>query len=137
MNDELTPNLLDDTGKLVLRLVLAVLILFHGVAKIQHGIAPIEEMLRAYGLPGALANAVYLGEVLGPVLLIVGYYARLGAGLIAINMIVAVFLVHTGDLLMLTDHGGWRLELQGMYLFAALALVLMGPGRFGLDRPHP
>jgi len=137
MNDDSTANLLDDTGKLVLRLVLGVLMLFHGVTKIQHGIAPIQEMLQAYGLPGALANAVYLGEVLGPVLLIVGYYARLGAGLIVINMIVAVFLVHTGDLLVLTDHGGWRLELQGMYLCAALALVLMGPGRFAVDWPHP
>jgi len=137
MTDDPTANLLDDTGKLVLRLVLGVLMLFHGVTKVQHGIAPIQEMLQAYGLPGVLANAVYLGEVLGPVLLIVGYYARLGAGLIVINMIVAVFLVHTGDLLVLTDHGGWRLELQGMYLFTALALVLMGPGRFGLDRPHP
>ncbi|MFZ0467399.1 MAG: DoxX family membrane protein, partial [Thiogranum sp.] len=61
MNDDLTADLPGDTGKLVLRLVLGVLILFHGVAKIQHGIAPIEEMLRAYGLPGVLANAVYLG----------------------------------------------------------------------------
>jgi len=134
MNDDPTLNRLDDAGKLVLRLVLGILVLFHGVAKILHGIAPIQEMLLAYGFPGVLANAVYLGEVVGPALLILGYYARIGAGLIVINMLVAVLLAHTGDLLTVTEHGGWRLELQGMYLFAALALVFMGPGRFGLDR---
>jgi putative oxidoreductase len=134
MNDDLTLNRLDDAGKLVLRLVLGILVLFHGVTKILHGIAPIQEMLLAYGFPGVLANAVYLGEVVGPALLILGYYARIGAGLIVINMLVAVLLAHTGDLLTVTEHGGWRLELQGMYLFAALALVFMGPGRFGLDR---
>jgi putative oxidoreductase len=134
MNDDPTLNRLDDAGKLVLRLVLGILVLFHGVTKILHGIAPIQEMLLAYGFPGVLANAVYLGEVVGPALLILGYYARIGAGLIVINMLVAVLLAHTGDLLTVTEHGGWRLELQGMYLFAALALVFMGPGRFGLDR---
>jgi len=134
MNDDLTANPLDDAGKLVLRLVLGILILFHGVSKLLHGIAPIQEMVVAYGVPGFLANAVYLGEVLGPVLLIVGYYARIGAGLIVINMIVAILLMHTGDLLTVTDHGGWRLELQGMYLVTALALVCLGPGRFSLNQ---
>jgi putative oxidoreductase len=134
MMEDPTSDLLNDAGKLVLRLVLGILMLFHGLSKIQHGIAPIHEMLLAYGFPGLLANAVYVGEVLGPVLLILGYYARIGAGLIVINMIVAILLAHTGDLLTLSEHGGWRLELQGMYLFSALALVLMGPGRFGFNQ---
>lgn len=134
MNETATSDLLDDSGKLVLRLVLGILMLFHGIAKIQHGIAPIEAMVLAYGLPGFFAYAVYLGEVLGPVLLILGYFARVGAGLIVVNMLVAVLLVHTGDLVIVTEHGGWRLELQGMYLFAALALLFMGPGRFGFNR---
>lgn len=134
MNDYVTWNPLDDTGKLILRLVLGILILFHGVAKIQHGIEPIQEMLSAYGLAGFLAYAVYVGEVLAPILLILGYYARAGAGLIFINMVVAIMLAHTGDLLTLTAHGGWSLELQGMYLFTAAALVLTGPGRFSINR---
>lgn len=134
MNDELTSNPMDDSGKLVLRLVLGSLILFHGVAKILHGIGPIQDMLSANGFPAFLANAVYLGEVVAPILLILGYYARVAAGLIVINMVVALLLAHTGDLLTLTAHGGWRLELQGMYLLTAVALVLMGPGRFSINR---
>jgi putative oxidoreductase len=92
-------------------------------------------MVTGRGLPGFLAYGVYLGEVLGPLLLVAGFHARIGAGLIAINMVIAILLVHTGDLLGLSPHGGWRLELQGMYLFTALSLMLMGPGRFSL-KPH-
>ena len=134
MNDDVTSNPLDDAGKLVLRLLLGILILFHGIAKLLHGIGPIQEMVLANGLPGFMANAVYLGEVVAPILLILGYYARVGAGLIFINMVVAILLAHTGDLLTLTAHGGWRLELQGMYLFTAAALIFMGPGRFSVNR---
>lgn len=136
MTDDVTSNRLDDIGKLVLRLLLGSLILFHGIAKILHGTDPIQAMISANGLPAFLAGAVYLGEVVAPLLLMLGYYARVGAGLILINMVVAILLAHSGDLLALTPHGGWRLELQGMYLFTAAALVLMGPGRFSINRKY-
>ncbi len=115
-------------------LTLGILILFHGVGKILQGIDPIQGMVSGMGLPGFLAYGVYLGEVLGPVLLVLGFHARIGAGLIAINMVVAILLAHTGDLLSLSPQGGWRLELQGMFLATALALVLIGPGRFSINQ---
>lgn len=123
-----------DVGRLVLRLVLGVLILFHGVAKVLHGVDPIAGMVAGVGLPGYLAYAVYLGEVLGPLLLIFGFYARVGAALIGVNMVVALLLAHRGDFLQLTAHGGWQLELQGMFLATAVALVLLGPGRFAFNQ---
>lgn len=127
-------NTLDDFGKLVLRLTLGILILLHGIAKLMHGIAPVEGMVAGMGMPGFVAYGVYAGEVLGPLLLIVGFYARIGAALIAINMLFALALAHTGELASLGQTGGWALELQGMFLFTAVALVLTGPGRFGIDR---
>ena len=135
MSEFLNSNTLTEIGKLILRLTLGILILFHGMDKLVHGIGPIQEMVTGRGLPGFLAYGVYLGEILGPSLLVAGFHARIGAGLIAINMVIAILLVHTGDLLGLSPHGGWRLELQGMYLFTALSLMLMGPGRFSL-KPH-
>jgi putative oxidoreductase len=124
----------DDVGKLIARLTLGILILLHGAGKIVHGIDPIQGMVQGAGLPGFVAYGVFFGEVLGPILLLVGYYARVGAGLIAINMVVAVALAHRHDIFTLSQHGGWTLELQGMFLFTALALVLMGPGRLGINR---
>ncbi len=118
----------DDIGKLILRLTLGVLVLLHGINKLIHGTGPIIGLVEAAGFPGALAYLVYVGEVLAPLLLILGLWARIGAALIGINMVVAILLVHTGDLMQLTQNGGWALELQGMYLFTALALTLMGPG---------
>lgn len=124
----------DALGKLILRLVLGILILLHGLSKVTGGIGGLGGMLQGIGLPGELAWGVYLGEVVGPVMLIVGWYARLGAALIFVNMIFAIVLAHSDEIFVVTEQGGWALELQGMFLFTALALVFTGPGRLSLNR---
>lgn len=124
----------DDVGKLILRLTLGWLFLMHGIHKLIHGIAGIEGMVVGAGLPGVLAYGVYVGEVLAPILVILGWHARIGAALIAITMVVAVGLAHSHELLDVTAHGGWALELQGMFLFTALALAFMGPGRISINQ---
>ncbi len=125
-------NKSDDTGKLVLRLAVGILILLHGIAKITGGVGFISGMLAAKGLPGGLAYAAYIGEVLAPVLLIVGLYTRPAAWIIVINMLVAIWLVHMKDLGVIGKTGGWALELQGLFLFGALAVAFLGAGRFSI-----
>src|SRR3546814_13179296 len=66
----------DDLGKRVLRLTLGILLLFHGRAKLSHGVSGIEGMVAAHGLPAFFGWAVYIGEVVAPILLIVGVYTR-------------------------------------------------------------
>jgi putative oxidoreductase len=124
----------DDIGKLILRVVLGVCILLHGISKITGGIGGIEGMVTAHGLPGFFAYGVYVGEVVAPVLLLIGCYARIAALVIAFNMVVAVALAHVKDLFTIGQAGGWALELQAMYLFTAIAIALIGPGRFGINR---
>ncbi|NLC36102.1 MAG: DoxX family protein [Alcaligenaceae bacterium] len=128
----MSQNSLDDFARLLLRLVLGILIFFHGWAKIRHGIGGIEAMLAMRGLPAFLAWGVYLGEVLAPLLLILGIYTRLGAALIIVNMLVALFLAHSGHFSHFTSSGGWRLELQGMFLAAGVAILMLGAGRYSL-----
>ena len=103
----------DSTGKLILRIALGGLILLHGIAKLKGG--------------------VYVGEVLAPLMVLVGWYSRIGAALIAVNMVFAIALVHRGELFSLSNSGGWALELQGMYLLTAVAIALFGPGRYSVN----
>ena len=122
----------DAAGKLLLRLTVGGLMLFHGISKLFNpGTAGfIGSKLAEAGLPEALAYGVYIGEVVAPLMIIVGLLSRAGAALIVINMLFAIILVHAGDLFSLTEHGGWRLELQGFYLFGSLAIVFLGSGRY-------
>jgi putative oxidoreductase len=123
-----------DLGRLILRVALGVLVLMHGIAKLRNGVGPIEGMLEGHGLPGFIAYGAYLGEVLGPLMVIAGFHARIGAALIAVNMLFAIGLAHMGDLGKVTETGGWALELQGMFLFGAIAVSLLGPGRFSVNQ---
>jgi putative oxidoreductase len=121
-----------DVAKLILRLLLGGLTLLHGIAKIMAGPAMMSAMVAKQGLPGPVGYLVYVGEVIAPVLLILGLWTRLGAVLVLINMLFAVGLVHMADLGQLNDQGGWAVELQAFYLFTALAVALLGAGRFSL-----
>jgi putative oxidoreductase len=84
------------------------------------------------GLPPAFGYLVYVGEVIAPLMILLGIWTRSAALVVAINMIVAVLLVHTGQFFTLGKTGGWALELQGFYFASAVAVALLGAGRFSL-----
>ena len=107
----------DDFGKLILRLSIGGLMLFHGVAKIMHGIDPIVAAVKGSNVPEFVAYGVYVGEVLGPLLVLIGLWTRLGALMIVADMIVALVLVHRADLGNLSPmSGAWAVELPALYL---------------------
>lgn len=127
-------SLSDAVGKLILRLSVGGLMLFHGVSKLLNpgSVEFISGRLTESGLPSQLAYGVYLGEVVAPLMIIVGVLTRVGGLVVVVNMLFAVLLVHTGDFLSLTEHGGWRLELQGFYFFGGLALMFLGSGKLAV-----
>ena len=124
----------DDLGKLVLRLMLGILMLFHGYAKIVKGVGGIEASVRSAGVPAWVAYGVYIGEVIAPLLVILGFYARVGGLIILVNMIFAITLSHSSQLFDISRTGGWALELQGFFMFTGLAVALIGPGRYGINK---
>ncbi|XYJ10606.1 DoxX family protein [Telluria sp. B2] len=130
--DAATLSRYEDLGKLVLRLALGLMILLHGISKLVGGIGFVTGALQKMGLPGAIGYLVYIGEVIAPLLIVFGLWTRLAALILAGNMIVAVLLVHTAQFFALSATGGWELELQGMFFFAAVALVLLGAGRYSI-----
>lgn len=129
-------SLSPDAGKLILRSCVGLLMLFHGIAKIMHpgSLDFIGGMLSANGVPAILAYGVYIGEVVAPLMVVVGYQARIGGLLIVANMAVAILLAHSGDFFSLTEHGGWAVELQIFYLLSALAVVFLGSGKLAFKQ---
>ena len=118
-----------DAGFFVLRWAVAGLMLFHGIAKVLHGVAPIEGMLAGMGLPTFIAYGVLLGEVVAPLLVLANVLVVPAALVMAVNMVVAVALAHTTQIFTLGKTGGWALELQGLYFFGSVAIALLAPPR--------
>ncbi|WP_280548701.1 DoxX family protein [Halomonas sp. 11-S5] len=121
----------DALGKLILRLTVAGLLLPHGLTKLLNpgSLTGIGNTLAGQGLPTVLAYGVLIGEVVAPLMALIGWRSRVAGLLMAANMVVAIFLVHMDELTAFNGNGGWALELQGFFLFGAVALVFLGSGR--------
>lgn len=124
----------DALGKLTLRLTVGILMLFHGVHKIFNpsSLDFISKQLVNVDLPQNLAYGVYLGEVIAPLMIILGVFARFGGLLVFSNMIFAIVLAHRNQLFTLTDTGGYTLELQIFFLLTGLAVFFLGSGRIAV-----
>jgi len=123
-----------DFGKLILRVSLGALLLFHGQFKVLHGVGWIASHLKAHGIPGYVAYGAYLGEVVAPVMVIIGLMTRPAAFIIAVNLVVATLLVRTGAVWHRSATGAWALEDEAFYFLSACAVMLLGEGRYCLIR---
>lgn len=123
-----------DMGRLILRVTVAGLMLFHGVAKLMSGVDPVAGMLAGVGLPGFIAYGVYVGEVLAPLMMLVGFRTRIAAVLMAGTMVVAIGLAHMGDLMAINAFGGWAVELQMFFLLNAVAVFFLGAGKIAVSK---
>jgi putative oxidoreductase len=116
-------------GALLLRLALGVSMAVHGYQKVvPHGALPhFAHYVTTLGFPYWLGYVSALTELVGGVFLIVGFLTRFSAALVAINMLVAFFMV------------GIR-QGFGIYNYilalAAIAIMLLfyGAGALALDR---
>ena len=124
-----------DAGKLILRLTVAILLLFHGASKMQKGVAWMAGPLQAHHLPAFIAYGVFVAEVLAPVLLIIGFLTRPAALVIVFELLMALYLVVGAKAFQLVPQtGAIGGELQFLYIGAALAIAFLGSGRFALSK---
>ena len=124
----------DDTGKLILRVTVAVLMVMHGIAKMQNGIGWMGGMLQTHHLPVFVGYGVYVAEVIAPILLILGLFTRLAALVIAFDMVMAIFLAQSDKIFARGQSGGWAIELEMFYLLASLAIFYLGSGRYAVRK---
>jgi putative oxidoreductase len=124
----------DDIARLVLRLGFGFSLLLHGIHKLVYGIAPVQAMLHAHGLPGWFGYGVFIGEVIAPIMIIFAFYARGAALIVIFNMLTAIALTTGFSPMELTQTGALPFELPLLYLLAAAVLFLSGPGKYGVNR---
>lgn len=125
----------DDLGKLILRLSVGGIMLFHGLSKIMHGIGWLPPLLQMHGLPGFLAFGVFIAEVVAPILLFAGLWTRLASLAIVIDMVMAITLVLRNEIFAVKQGGGgWGIEIEAFFLLGSLAVFFLGAGKYGVSR---
>jgi putative oxidoreductase len=119
-----------DAGLLVLRLWLGLsLLILHGWLKLSG----FQKMAGSFFDPLKIGhrNSLTLsiiGEVVCPILIVLGLFTRLGALGSAINVAVAFSMIHHFKL-----SGSGSGELAYIYLCGFIVILIAGPGRFALD----
>lgn len=116
-----------DLALLLLRVGFGGFMLTHGIPKINMLSDP-----SAFGDPIGVGPTVSLilaliGEVVAPILIIIGFKTKWAAIPAIITMGVAAFIFHAKD-----DLGTKEMAL--LYFIAFLVIFLAGPGKYSLDK---
>ncbi|MBJ3815844.1 DoxX family protein [Shimwellia pseudoproteus] len=123
-----------DAARLLLRLTLGGLMLFHGIHKATHedSMIFVQNKLLNAGLPGFISWGVLVGELLCPILLILGIFTRWSALVVSFTMVMAVYLVYSDRLFTLAPTGAWIIESAALYFLMGIVIFLQGPGRYSI-----
>jgi len=132
-------------GLLILRLALGLIFVLHGWMNIVGGQESfLREMLAMVGwsAPDYVVWLITGLELLGGLALMLGFFAREAALLLAVEMLVAVVLFHVrqGFFIVAVPNAplAYGFEYHLALVGGLVCLVLAGPGSFALrDRPRP
>lgn len=133
----------DDKVMTVMRLVLGVVFLAHGSQKMLgwfggYGFkGTMGFFTQAMHVPAVFALLAIAAEFFGGLGLIAGLLSRIAAFGIAVNMLVAIFLVHWPNGFFMNWTGqqkGEGFEYHLLVLAMNVALMIRGGGAFSLDR---
>jgi putative oxidoreductase len=122
-----------DLALLILRVVLGIIMIYHGWPKLTNLGGTIEGFI-GMGIPLPAVSAVFamVAEVFGGLLLLVGAFTDIAGLLVAIDMLGAITFVHAKNGFPVNEGGfEWPLALLAM----ALAIAFAGPGRYAVGRP--
>ncbi|MFJ4223198.1 DoxX family protein [Microbacterium sp. NPDC089695] len=134
MTNTTAPAATTSWGLLVLRIVVGAVFFAHGAQKIfEFTLAGTIGSFAGMGvpLPEIAAPVVAFVELIGGAMLVLGLFTRLAGVLLAVDMLVALVLVHLSAGLWVGD-GGY--EFVAVLGAVALALAFTGAGRFSVDR---
>ena len=115
-------------GLLILRVAIGCLMLVHGVQKVMGFSEIADKFPDPIGMGSQLSLIAAIGAEVGcSLLLILGLGTRFAVVPLAFTMLVALFVVHSGD--------PWNVkELAAVYLSVYVSLLFTGAGQFSLDQ---
>ena len=125
-----------DLAALVLRLTLGTVLLAHGLLKlVVFTPAGTVAFFEKIGLPGPLAYVVIAAEVAGGIAIVLGWRTRLFAAAVAPILFVSALPHLANGWLFSAPGGGW--EYSAFLGFTAVAVALLGEGRYAIGSPAP
>ncbi len=124
----------DDIAKLFIRLITGWVLLPYGIDYIKDGLDFVFGVMKDNGLPAFLAYGVLIGEVVGPVLVLIGWKSRIGGALIAFTMFLSILLAHRDIAFEYNEFGGWNIALNAMLTVGGLAIFFGGAGKYSVSR---
>jgi putative oxidoreductase len=122
-------NGLQPLGLVVLRWALALIFIYHGYPKLAHAAPEMRDFFVQHGLPGYLVSVAGILECFGALLLFLGLFTRPLALLLAIEMGVAIWKVHSAHGVMVVRDYEFPLAVGA----ACFALATVGAGMLSVD----
>jgi putative oxidoreductase len=121
-------NLQSNFGLALLRIVPSAILLSHGIPKFQKLLNGNLEFADSLGIGAAPSLFLtMIGEFVCPILIIIGYKTRWSAVYSAITMSIIGFVHHASDPFKVK-------EKAFMFLVFFLAIIILGPGKYSLDK---
>jgi len=120
-----------EVSLLIIRMILGITFLFHGIAKFQMGLGNVAGWFESIGIMGFLGYPVAFIELLGGIALILGIGTRIISALIGFILLVAILTVKLPIGFIGAEGTGYELDIA--LLSMAAALVISGSKLMSLD----
>ncbi|AOZ92638.1 DoxX family protein [Paenibacillus crassostreae] len=121
------------TVSTIMRVVLGILFLAHGVDKLQMGLGNVAAWFGSMGLPGFVAYGVAVLELVGGIMLIVGLFTRYVSAIFTIMLLGAIVTMKlSAGLLGNGQMAGYELDLT--FMLVTIYLSAAEPTSLSIDQ---
>jgi putative oxidoreductase len=123
-------------GLAILRIVLGIAMLVHGWSKLSGGVDNVAGFfggMLGIPAPGLMAWVVTIVELVGGILLVIGFLTQIAGLLIALDMLGAILFAYLLRGAPFIENGQISWEKEAVFAAAALCLALSGPGAWSVD----
>lgn len=122
-------------GLALLRIVLGIAFALHGWSKLSGGMDGVAGFFASIGIPAAslVAWIVMIVELVGGILLIIGFLTQIVGILLALDMLGAIIFAYIGRGAPFIENGAISWEKELVFGVAALGIALTGAGAWAVD----